>query len=183
MFHSNSIVIGFKKLDRFVYGCAAVVLGMKLGECLKRLDDVFMLWRRQVKRVTGKENIEDDDEMIKRFKKRVLEAEVNMMTNFAFDLDIKLALDYLRAIEPHLDKDVYMDVEKCIRDFYRTPLIAYAEPHMIVLASLQIASRLLNTALNTISGRPWYQFYSEDTKLSDVDSLGKQVVAFMQQSY
>lgn len=47
-------------MDRFVYGCAAIVLGMKLGECLKRTDDVIMLWRRQVKRATSKENIEDD---------------------------------------------------------------------------------------------------------------------------
>lgn len=60
MFQSNSLIIGFKKMDRFVYGCAAIVLGMKLGECLKRTDDVIMLWRRQVKRATSKENIEDD---------------------------------------------------------------------------------------------------------------------------
>jgi hypothetical protein len=77
---------------------------------------------------------------------------------------------------------VYVDVERCIRDFYRTQLIVYYEPHMIVLASLQIASRLLNTPLKEISGKPWYKFYSEDTAVEEVDNLSQLVVAFMQNS-
>lgn len=53
---------------------------------------------------------------------------------------------------------------------------------MIVLASLQIASRLLNTPLKEISGKPWYKFYSEDTAVEEVDNLSQLVVAFMQNS-
>lgn len=31
VFHANSLVIGFRKMDRFLFGCASVLLGTKLG--------------------------------------------------------------------------------------------------------------------------------------------------------
>lgn len=37
--------------------------------------------------------------MLKRYKKKVLEAEVSLMSNIAFDLDIQLAISYLYALE------------------------------------------------------------------------------------
>lgn len=54
VFHANSFVVGFKRMDRFLYGCASVLLGSKLGDCRKRPDDIVLLWRQQLKKSTCK---------------------------------------------------------------------------------------------------------------------------------
>lgn len=182
VFHANSVILGFKRMDRFLYGCASVLLGSKLGECLKRTDDIIMLWRRQLKKITCKENIEDNEETLRRYKKAVFETEVNLMITFGFDLDIKLATDYLRLMESYIDVEMYVNTERCIRDFYRTQLVLYYEPHLIALAGLLTASRLMNYPLSVLNNRPWYRFFSESTQLEAVESLNHLLQTILQQA-
>ena len=54
VFHANSVTVGFKKMDRFVYGCAAILLGAKLSDNLRRLDDIISVSRKLVKKTSGK---------------------------------------------------------------------------------------------------------------------------------
>lgn len=180
VFHANSVVLGFKRMDRFLYGCASVLLGSKLGDCLKRVDDIVMLWRRQLKRLTCKEHIEDDEETIRGYKKALFETEVHLMTSIAFDLDIKLATNYLRLLESHVATETLVNAEKCVRDFYRTQLVVYFEPHLIALASLQSACRVMSSQLGKLNGRIWYQFFSEETRLEEVEQLNHLLLTIFQ---
>jgi hypothetical protein len=51
---------------------------------------------------------------------------------------------------------------------------------MIVLASLQNASRLTNTPLTKINSKLWYNYYSDDTRLEDVEELNKHLIDIFQ---
>lgn len=142
-----------------------------------------MLWRRQIKKSTEKEDIEDDEETLKRYKKAVFETEVNLMTSISFDLDIKLATEYLKLMEAHIEAELYLNTEKCIRDFYRTPLVLYYEPHMIALASMLSASRISNCPLGKFNNRPWYQFFTDEVREQDVEKLYGLLIAVFQSTH
>lgn len=55
-----------------------------------------MIWRKHLKKLNKKEMEPDSEETVKRLKHKVLEMEVQLMMTFSFDLDIKLAVEYLK---------------------------------------------------------------------------------------
>ena len=167
IFHCNTLVHTFHKIDRFVSICASVVLGMKIGECLKRVDDVITVWRKKVRKASGRELEKDDEQTMKKLRERVLRAEVNLMMTFEFDLDIKLASEYMRHVEKHMNMAFFESAHRGITDFYKTPLVLYFPPHLICLGAILLAHKATNIEISTGS-TPWYTCFCSETTLEQV---------------
>jgi hypothetical protein len=90
IFHCNSILMGFHKLDRYMYACGAVLVGTKLMECLRVPSQILGVCRRALRKRKNLEKDKDTEEYLRKEVKRVFEAEVNIMINIGFDFDIEL---------------------------------------------------------------------------------------------
>lgn len=150
--------------------CASIILGMKIGECLKKIEDVVLMWRKHLRKLNKKEMVDEEEETLERLKHRVLEAEVYLMITFGFDLDIKLAVEYLKEVEGTLDAELYKQTRRQITNFYKTELVSFNAPHLVALAALKIASKMSKISITT-GEEVWYKVFSDLTTEKEVDRL------------
>ena len=92
--HMQAKLVTYHRFDRFIYAQAAILLGGKFTDQIQYTENIVMEFRSAL-RWFRKRGGQDSEEKILFEKKKVDEAEINLMINLGFDFEIFSANNWL----------------------------------------------------------------------------------------
>ena len=86
----------------------------------------------------------------------------------------------MKEIEVSLESDFYKQTRRAITDFYKTELVLYYPPHLIVLAAVKIASKHTGSKLEIGGGNTaWYKVFDEETTEDQIEGLVEKIYEYL----
>ena len=92
--HMQAKLASYHRFDRFIYAQAAILLGGKLIDQIENTESIVMEFRNVLRIVRNRAGT-DSEAKIKYDKKKVDEAEINIMINLGFDLEVFSGMSFL----------------------------------------------------------------------------------------
>jgi hypothetical protein len=128
LFQAQAKLIGYHGFDRFLYAQAAILLGGKLSEQFEYTVEIVRHFRSAVRRWRQREGADSEDKLQSEAR-RVHEAEIVLMINTGFDMNLYCGVTYLANWQKMVgDNRFFSNALQQTTKLYSTSTCLYFEP-------------------------------------------------------
>jgi transcription initiation factor TFIIIB Brf1 subunit/transcription initiation factor TFIIB len=162
-----------KEYDRYAIATTCLFLAGKVEETPKKLKDVILVTYQ----IRHKEELKPQSQEFWEIRDQILLFERIVLQTIAFDLTVehpyKFLLTYVKTISG--DRNLAQVAWNFVNDSLRTTLCLQYKPQLIALATIYLASRLIDYELPPgPGGRPWWEGLG--ARKEELDHISSQIL-------